>query len=375
MSIESDVVFQRLNGWLLRKNTTSSIRRIPAINASIASDIGLHRTQNQDRVAILKGQDFNGDGYILIALSDGMGGMIDGEKCAAITVSEFFSSLIKKSQSFGMANDWLEQSARSANNKIYKLYNGKGGATLSAVLIRQDRRVHWLNVGDSRIYLHNEQKILQITKDDTIAGQIGHNEEIYAHRNELLQYIGIGSSLIVHTTKSELKENTSIVLTSDGVHYLGNDLINKIISVAQDPGTAAKRLIDVAKYVSGHDNCSIAIIRPGNDLAEIKDSENGQYEIWDPNGEIQILTIQTESKTEKTVKENGYKEVRSTHQFKNTPQNTTVKTSKPKKSTKNPLVKKTVREKDLLGDEINTNEPNEENSDPKFRMIFNIQEK
>src|SRR3990167_7215025 len=207
MSIESDVVFQRLNGWLLRKNTTSSIRRIPAINASIASDIGLHRTQNQDRVAILKGQDFNGDGYILIALSDGMGGMIDGEKCAAITVSEFFSSLIKKSQSFGMANDWLEQSARSANNKIYKLYNG------------------------------------------------------------------IGSSLIVHTTKSELKENTSIVLTSDGVHYLGNDLINKIISVAQDPGTAAKRLIDVAKYVSGHDNCSIAIIRPGNDLAEIKDSE------------------------------------------------------------------------------------------------------
>lgn len=373
MNIESDVVFQRLNRWLLRKNTTSSVRRVPAINASIASDIGLQRTQNQDRVAILKGQDFNGDGYALIALSDGMGGMIDGEKCAAITISAFFSSLIKKSQSFGMANDWLEQSANSANKEIHKLYNGKGGATLSAVLIRQDRRIHWINVGDSRIYIQNADKIQQITKDDTIAGQIGNNEDAYASRNELLQYIGIGSSLIAHTTKSELQENTSIILTSDGIHYLGNDLIKKIVSVAQDPGTAAKRLVDVAKYVSGHDNCSVAIISPQNNLEGLKDSERGQYEIWDPSGEINILTCQLELATNKETKEQH--NIEKEHQAKYNTPSTTVKAIKPKKATKKSVLKKPARQKDLLGDDINTKINKEENSEQKFRMIFNIQEK
>lgn len=369
MNIESDVVFQRLKRWLLRSAPLSSLRRIPMLNASIASDIGFKRTQNQDRVAIIKGQDFNGDGYILIALSDGMGGMTDGEKCAAITIAGFFSSFINMSRSFGMANDWLEQSAFAANKEIYRAYTGKGGATLSAILIREDRRIHWLNVGDSRIYFHRNETLQQITKDDTIAGQLGDDTEAYASRNELLQYIGIGNALEPHITKAELKENTSIILTSDGVHYLGNDLIQRIVLVAQDPGNSAKRLVEVAKYVSGHDNCSVAVIHADLELAGTKNSEPDQYEIWDPSSDIQILTIPLQIKTKKEpiIKENNTEKSDKNPDFK--------KTQRIKRTIRKPLSKKTFPEKDLLGDEIRKTDKDEDSNAPKFRMILNTQEK
>lgn len=90
------------------------------MNAALATDVGIVRTQNQDRVVMARGKDFNGDTYLLAILCDGMGGMQDGEYCAATTIASFISSFIKTSRKVGMANDWLIESAMAANHALHK---------------------------------------------------------------------------------------------------------------------------------------------------------------------------------------------------------------------------------------------------------------
>src|SRR5262245_7872269 len=91
MNSRSHEIGERLTAWFLRKTSVSAVRRIAAFPAAIASDIGNERSQNQDRVAIARGSDMSGSPFVLCALSDGIGGMKDGELCAAMTLGTFFS--------------------------------------------------------------------------------------------------------------------------------------------------------------------------------------------------------------------------------------------------------------------------------------------
>lgn len=361
MNFESDIVFQHLKTWLLRNTPNTAIRRIPVLHAALASDIGYKRIKNEDRVAIIKGQDFNGDEYTIAALSDGMGGMIDGEKCAAITLAAFFSTVLKESSLVGMANDWLQKAAYAANNEIYKHYKGKGGATLSAALIRPTGRVHWINIGDSRIFFKESEDFTQVTVDDTLSGQLGSHSPTFSSRNDLLQFVGIGPSLEAYTKRAVLHENALVILSSDGVHYLGNEMLQNIITIAEEPGTAVKRLIDVSKYASGHDNCSIAIIKVGTKQREIENNISRQYEVWDPSGELQILTIQQSQPIEpENIINTKYTE---------TPP-PTKRITRTKKTNKK-ISAKSHKEKDLLGDEIDADaSAATDKENPKFRILF-----
>ncbi|MCV5870252.1 hypothetical protein OFN61_33885, partial [Escherichia coli] len=66
--------------------------------AAIATDIGLVRKENQDRVAVLKFRPFSKNkDMIVIALADGMGGMEGVANAASLTVSSFFTEIIKHS--------------------------------------------------------------------------------------------------------------------------------------------------------------------------------------------------------------------------------------------------------------------------------------
>ncbi|MBB2494479.1 PP2C family protein-serine/threonine phosphatase [Aquipseudomonas ullengensis] len=371
MSTESDVVFQRLKAWLLRKMPTASIKKIPALNATLSSDIGYQRSQNQDRVAMARGHDFSGNAYILIAISDGMGGMIDGELCAATAIAGFFSSFFRNSSSFGMPNDWLNSATLSANKEVYKLHNGRGGATLSATLLRADGKIHYVNVGDSRIYSQHSYHIEQITTDDTIAAQMGDVAPGLANRHELLQYIGIGEALEPHIIKSEIHDATSIIMTTDGVHYLGNEVMERIAIVASDPSTTTKRLIDVAKFLGGHDNCTAAVIAiPPQADAFVTDS-TGVIELWDHNGEIQLIPV-AHSKSTPNEKPISQEQIISAEVE---PKNKDGKSNPVRiKRSRRPPIKKAI--KDLLGDEIESKAASKkENEDPKFTMTFNLREK
>jgi len=290
VKLENNATFRRIQAWMLRGNYYIGVKRVTNTNAAIATDVGTERSQNQDRVVIARGKDYNGDAYLLAVLCDGMGGMQDGEYCAVTTIAAFLASFFKLSQKAGMPNDWLLESANVANETIYQKYLGAGGATLSALLIKANKKVNWINIGDSRIHISSADELTQITQDDTIAGQLGKSGITSQRTSELLQYIGIGKVLEPHVSRMLIEDERLFLLTSDGVHYLPSGIISSLVSKSTDSGTCAKRLVDVAKWCGGHDNGSVAVISTTS-LEDIdpRDILPGQYDIWDPFGEIQLF--------------------------------------------------------------------------------------
>jgi len=270
--------------WLMRKTTVSAVRRVGELPIAIGSDIGNVRNENQDRVAVLKVQIELNRSFLVIALCDGMGGMADGSACASQALASFFISCISN-RNISPENR-LSIAAADANRVVHALYKGSGGATLSAILISHDGSIIGVNIGDSRIYSYRESLLEQLTVDDTMKG-LRPNLDNDFHRNELLQYVGMGDGIEAHIVNINASHNW-MVLTSDGVHYYDKSVMQMVIQNAKEPAIAVKRLIEVAKWCGGRDNASIGILAPFV-VQPLLFDDTGFIQVWDPFGELQMI--------------------------------------------------------------------------------------
>ncbi|WP_157062706.1 PP2C family serine/threonine-protein phosphatase [Pseudomonas sp. Q12-87] len=290
MRVESYTSFDRLKAWFLRKTPLGGVRRLSAIAGAIASDIGTSREENQDRAAIMRVTDFSGETYTLVAVSDGMGGMQSGGICAATTLAAFFTSFMVRSREGIRFDEGIIESALDANRAVYDLYGGRGGATLSALLINASGNCIWLNVGDSRIYGVRDSGILQFTTDDTISGQLGDKFGGLKNRSELLQFVGMGEELEPHYSLFGFSDANHFLVTTDGVHYLDEKILQDIALNAPDAGACLKRLVDVSKWCGGKDNCSAVMFAMSESLFfQDEFAGRGVCEVWDSFGDLQFF--------------------------------------------------------------------------------------
>lgn len=308
MNIESMVTFKRLKKWFLRKTPSSGVRRVQPIFSALASDIGVGREENQDRVALVRSFDFNGDPYTLALISDGMGGMKDGGVCAATTMAAFLASFFVRSKSRGRIGEWLSNAALDANKVVFDMYSGRGGATLSVLLLRGDGNGGILNVGDTRVYGCDGANLMQLTIDDTIAGQLGDRSSSLKGRNELLQFVGMGEDLDPHYLSFMSSGLKSFLLTTDGVHYLNQDLMRDVVINAEDVGVSVRRLVEVSKWCGGRDNCSSVIVSIEStlDFLSLEDLDVGLFEVWDSFGDLQIYQEGVASEDSSNVKRHAF---------------------------------------------------------------------
>lgn len=308
MNIESMIAFKRLKKWFLRKTPSSGVRRVQPIFSALASDIGIGREENQDRVALVRSFDFNGDPYTLALISDGMGGMKDGGVCAATTMAAFLASFFVRSKRQGRIGEWLSNAALDANRVVFDMYSGRGGATLSVLLLRNDGNGGILNIGDTRVYGCDGASLMQLTIDDTIAGQLGDKVGSLKGRNELLQFVGMGKDLDPHYLSFMSSGLKSFVLTTDGVHYLDKGLMRDVVVNAEDVGVSVRRLVEVAKWCGGRDNCSsiIVSIESAWDPISLDDLDGGLCEIWDSFGDLQLYQVEGSSEEYLNVKKHAF---------------------------------------------------------------------
>ncbi|WP_353376756.1 protein phosphatase 2C domain-containing protein [Microbulbifer sp. NBRC 101763] len=270
----------------MRSVPDSGISSIPETLVTLASDIGLVRTENQDRLAMLR---VNTDSarthpFIVIALADGMGGMRDGAECASLTLASFFNALVRYRQK--TPKERLALAAVEANEEVYKYQQGKGGSTLSALLLDGESRAFTVNVGDSRIYAvsqeGHEPSSIRLTVDDSLEEAVG------GHGKELLQFIGMGQGLIPHTSIVN-RDVDRVALTSDGVHFISSVLLSDVLLHAKTSKELAEQLLTVSKWRGAPDNASVASIFikefPG---LPIKKPETS-VEILDPFGSLHIM--------------------------------------------------------------------------------------
>lgn len=262
---------------------------------AIGTTVGTVRTQNQDRVAVMRYRTRTvGNKPVLVGvLCDGMGGMNDGERCAEIAISSFLSSLVTLNEEVSLKFA-LERAVHVANEQVYSLFQGKGGSTLSAFLF-SDGSLSIVNVGDSRIYgISHDSTVNQLTTDDTLSGHLAVTkpespERLLFHRR-LVQFVGMGDDIEPHVTIITVSLK-GILITSDGAHSFHRSVFDSIVKAASTPRALVERLVNLSIYTGGRDNATVlaASLSPTPRLSEKEiDSDLGVIEIWTTGGIFEI---------------------------------------------------------------------------------------
>lgn len=166
---------------------------------------------------------------VLAAVADGMGGLSNGRAVSEALIRALEEGFSCLDPQLNGADLLLELAAR-LNAQINQMLRGQAqsGSTLAAAVIREGL-LHFLSVGDSRVYLYRGGGLIQLTREhifqETLAvralngeipaGQIRANRQAHA----LSSYFGIGHipALDRNDEGIRLKAGDKLLIASDGV--------------------------------------------------------------------------------------------------------------------------------------------------------------
>ena len=175
---------------------------------------------------------------------DGMGGLENGSKASKLATDMMKEVLDNIQTEEGVEAKFLKAIDRIDMRVIEECGFGDGfttGTTIVAALIL-GKHLHWVGVGDSRIYVVRGDEIVQVTQDHTFMlklskivdeGLISKEEaETHPQRGALISFIGSGNIQYINTNKAglDLLHGDIVLLCSDGLtKSLSNDSIAAII--------------------------------------------------------------------------------------------------------------------------------------------------
>ena len=264
----------------------------------ILSSILGNRSENQDRAIFLrvKFDGTNKPSIAALVLCDGMGGMVSGGDCANLAISTFSTSLVRSNAPILI--DRLVEAASSANQAVYESFQGRGGATLSAIVCNDAGEWTGINVGDSRIYgVLNDGTVQQLTVDDTLENQLADLKlpSPPPEFRQLLQYIGMGDG--IEPRKIDFQSSVEIkwfLVTSDGAHSIPKDIFKSLVNHAKGPEEIVYRLTELSEWLGGRDNATAAVLTVGEELfLRNKKSSPSSLEVWGVPGKVEFLSIKS----------------------------------------------------------------------------------
>jgi protein phosphatase len=249
------------------------------------TDVGQVREHNEDNFIVAdltknqRGEmepDRNvplGPRGVVLGVCDGMGGAAAGEVASQLAVDIVFQKMIGGDSPMSRDDlaSRLVQAIEAAGLRIFseaKLDRTRRGmGTTSTVAALLDDHLFIGQVGDSRAYVLRGDKLVQVTRDQSLvnqlieAGQLTEEEaETFEHNNIILQALGTSDSVQVDLTFVELKRGDTLLVCSDGLSgMVRNEEIREVLRAVDDPHEACKVLIDRANQAGGHDNVTVVI--------------------------------------------------------------------------------------------------------------------
>jgi PPM family protein phosphatase len=256
------------------------------------------RSENQDRTIFLrvKFDEPSKPSIAALVLCDGMGGMVSGGDCANLAISTFAASLVTSNAA--TLAEKLKVAVNSANKTVYENFQGKGGATLSAIACNEVSDWAAVNVGDSRIYrVLNSGIVEQLTIDDTLEEQLAdlNLPSPPPEFRQLLQYVGMGEGIEPRHIGLQISPDIKwFLITSDGAHGISKDVFQALVFHAENPKEVVHRLTELSEWLGGKDNSTVAVLSVGTNLFErSKESAFSSLEIWSIPGKVEFLTTKS----------------------------------------------------------------------------------
>ncbi len=237
------------------------------MRSSGITDTGSKRKNNQD--SIFFSDEPVGSLPNLYIVADGMGGHRAGDKASRmaidITVDFIKNSTIENPIAI------LKRAMIYANNEIYKSANkdpdlvGMGTTMVAAVAL--DDKLYVANVGDSRLYVVNNE-IRQITMDHSLVEEMIRSGELerkkgrnHPEKNIITKAMGSRDEVIPDFFEIDMEPGDRYVICSDGLsNMVEDDEIRDIVVDYADIKDATKALVDRANYYGGSDNISVVLV-------------------------------------------------------------------------------------------------------------------
>ena len=238
------------------------------------SDIGKRRKSNQDYTATFTNQK----NQLLALLADGMGGHQAGDIASRQAVEEigiaWEATTIDDSEK---AVQWFLQHIQQTNQRIFE--KGQSQPTLSGmgttleVVTLLDNHLALAHVGDSRIYLFREQRLIALTEDHSLVNALLKSGEItqemaenHPRKNIITRSLGMPGSLEVDVAIHKIQDHDQLLLCSDGLtNMVSEPKITQILLEAASLQDASQRLIEEANAKGGLDNITVLLIDVGGE--------------------------------------------------------------------------------------------------------------
>jgi protein phosphatase len=227
------------------------------------TNIGLVRKTNEDRYLIKK---LDND-TLLLAIADGLGGEAAGDYAAEILRGRLAGiEHIPRDKEQQELERLVKDIDMTIYNEAEKNIDLEGmGSTLVGVILRGGF-AYWVHVGDSRLYILRDRKLMQITEDQTFARFLLEEGEITAEqvpthysRHVMDQCVGCGICE-PETGRLEIEEKDLLILTTDGLHKsISDEEMTSLLNTETDIETKARSLIQAALDSGGIDNITLLI--------------------------------------------------------------------------------------------------------------------
>ncbi len=253
--------------------TCSSFRVVP----SNYQHIGLRENQ-EDAFAFsdLEDAELVEDCGVLAVVADGMGGLDRGEEASSVAVDSFLREYVSKEPHESISQS-LTRALKASNAAVVDLTAQKDlsdnvGTTLAAAVIFQDS-LHWISVGDSRVYHLRNGQICSLSKDhiyanhlleDVLNDKLTQSEaENHPERGYLTSYLGLHEMPEIDRSEEAfpLQPGDAVMICSDGLYNALSD--EEITEILQSSSVhSAELLVECAlsKKKRHQDNITVVVL-------------------------------------------------------------------------------------------------------------------
>ena len=226
------------------------------------TDVGRRRHRNEDSILV-------GDGMLVVC--DGMGGHQAGDVASRLAV-DTIAGFISRSEadpdltwpygfdpSLSFDANRIRTAIKLANRAIFTRaaaedeYAGMGTTVVATLVAADDARFTYGHVGDSRIYIIRGGRVLQLTRDDSLANSAWADSGL----------LGVRVEVEFDVAAHDLQAGDTVLLCSDGLtNMLDDHAILEIVT--RHDGHLEKtcdQLVDGANARGGRDNISAVLLR------------------------------------------------------------------------------------------------------------------
>jgi PPM family protein phosphatase len=211
----------------------------------------------------------------VLAVYDGCGGAGPGDVASHLAARIVHLAFTDKPApgSVEELDDALRAAVEAGGRAVFRsssdnpAHRGMGTTVTVAAVLEQELRI--ANVGDARGYLLRCDRIIQLTRDDTLVNDLLESGELrpdevptFAHKNVITRAVGVRESVKVTLSSTHLLDGDVLLLCTDGIHRMIDDpTIQMILRSNHEPDEACDALIAASEDAGGHDNETAIVAR------------------------------------------------------------------------------------------------------------------